>query len=399
MGQSMSFLKMDMLDLKNKRLLIRADLNVAMQAGKITNDARLRAALPSIQLALKKGAAVILVSHLGRPKAGEVSSEFSLQPVRERLELLLGHSIRFEKNWIAGLKISPGEVVLCENVRFLPGEAENDPLLAQKMAMLCDIFIMDAFGTAHRAQASTEGIIKYAPIASAGLLLEKELDALNKIFAQPKHPLVAIVGGAKVSTKLQLLQALLERVDALIVGGGIANTFIKAQGYPIGSSLFEPNFVEQAKELIIQAKKQNKALMIPEDVVTAKEISESIPGTIKNLLEIEASDKILDVGPATVKKYTETILKANTIIWNGPLGMFEYTPFSAGTQAIARAIAISPGFSVAGGGETLAAIDKFNVSDKISYISTGGAAFLEFLEGKSLPAIIALEMRCKDNAG
>lgn len=389
----MTFLKMQDLDLKNKRLLIRADLNVPMQASKITNDARLKAVLPTLRLALEQQASILLISHLGRPKEGETNLEFSLKSVAERLSQLLNIPIRFEPHWLEGINIAPGEIVLGENVRFLQGEEENDPVLAQKMAKLCDVFIMDAFATAHRAQASTVGVAHYARDAAAGLLVTQELNALDKIFANPKHPVVAIVGGAKVSSKLLILKSLLKHVDILIVGGGIANTFIKSLGYSIGTSLYEKEFVEAARELLKASGKQNKLILMPQDVVVSKEISSTATTEIKKISDISQDDKILDVGPLSLQQYVDYILEAKTVLWNGPVGVFEMDPFASGTKAIAEAIADSEAFSVAGGGETLAAIDKFKITDKISYISTAGGAFLEYLEGKTLPAIAALEKR------
>lgn len=413
----MTFLTMEKLDLANKRVLIRADLNVPMEEGKISNDSRLRAALPTLQLALDQKARIILISHLGRPKEGSYDPAFSLKPVAVRLSQLLGAEVRFEQDWLNGLEVAPGEIVLCENVRFNIGEEDNDPTLAKKMASLCDVFIMDAFGTAHRAQASTVGVAQYAPSAAAGLLLTKELNALGKIFSNPKHPIVAIVGGAKVSTKLLILKSLLQRVDTLIVGGGIANTFIKALGYSVGNSLFEPDFIPDALKLLEDAKQQGKTIVIPKDVVV--ENTSNLLGSdptklnqvskkgsdpnqapnnqinIKQLSDITNDDKILDVGPQSSELYAAILKKANTIIWNGPVGVFEREDFAKGTQALAEAIAESPAFSVAGGGETIAAIDKFKVADSISYISTGGAAFLEFLEGKTLPAVAVLEARAR----
>lgn len=391
----MTFLKMQDLPLNQKRLLIRADLNVPMEKGKIQNDARIKASLPTLQLALKQQAGVLLISHLGRPKEGVFNPEFSLKPIGVHLSELLKQPVRFETDWLSGVSIKPGEIVLGENVRFNVGEEENDPILSKKMAELCDIFVMDAFGTAHRAQASTVGVAEFAPLACAGLLLSKELEALGKIFQNPKHPLVAIVGGAKVSSKLSILKSLLKHVDTLIVGGGIANTFLKAKGMFIGDSLYEENLVHAAAQLLEQASIEGKSILIPEDVVVAKEISEHAATAIKSISEITQGEKILDVGPLTSRHYAEFIQSAKTIVWNGPLGVFEYQPFAEGTRHLANAIAASTAFSVAGGGETLAAIDAFKVHDKISYISTGGGAFLEYLEGKTLPALRVLEKKAQ----
>lgn len=392
----MDFLSLPAVDLKNKRVLIRADLNVPMKAGKITNDAKLRAILPTLKAALKQNAAILLISHLGRPEPGKYQKEFSLKPLVETLSQLLKKPVKFSEHWLEHPNFSPGEIVLGENVRFLVGEEENDPKLAKKMAALCDVFVMDAFATAHRAQASTEGVIHYAPEAVAGLLFTQELTALNKIFTDPKHPVLAIVGGAKVSTKLSILKTLLEKVDSLILGGGMANTFIKALGYSVGNSLYEPEFIEDAQQLLKEAKRQNKYIVLPEDVIVAKEITEQAATEVKKISDIQEDDIILDVGPLSSQKYQEYIQDAKTIIWNGPLGVYELTPFAQGTKALAEAIAKASAFTVAGGGETLAAIDKFKVQDKISYISTGGGAFLEFLEGKALPAVSALEARKMD---
>ena len=387
--------KMADLDLNGKRILIRQDLNVPVQDGKITSDIRIRASLPAIKLGLDAGAAIMLMSHLGRPTEGEFDPEASLQPVAERLSELLGTPVRLEKNWIDGIDIKPGEVVLCENVRFNIGEKANSPELGKKMAALCDIFVMDAFGTAHRAQASTHSVIEHASIACAGPLLSGELEALGKSLNNPESPVVAIVGGSKVSTKLTVLKTLADKVDQLIVGGGIANTFIAAAGYSVGKSLYEADLIDDAKALIAAAKANNSDIPVPVDVVCAKEFSETAVATIKNVSDIDEDDMVLDIGPETAKQYAEILKSAKTIVWNGPVGVFEIDQFAEGTKTLALAIADSDAFSIAGGGDTLAAIDKYAIKDRISYTSTGGGAFLEFLEGKELPAIAALEAKNK----
>ncbi len=381
------------LDLSGKRVLIRQDLNVPVKNGQVTSDLRIQASVPTIEQALAKGAAVILLSHLGRPVEGQYDDESSLKPVAERLATLLGKPVRLEKDWLEGISITPGEVVLCENVRFNVGEEKNSDDLGQKMAELCDVFVMDAFGTAHRAQASTHSVAKYAPIACAGPLLGNELDALGKALETPTKPLVAIVGGSKVSTKLTVLKSLSEKVDQLIVGGGIANTFIAAMGYSVGKSLYEADLIEEAQSLIAAAKKAGSDIPIPVDVVCAKEFSETAEATIKKVTEVEDDDLILDIGPDTAKQYAEILKSAGTIVWNGPVGVFEIEQFSHGTQSLSKAIADSSAFSIAGGGDTLAAIDKYGINDDVSYTSTGGGAFLEFLEGKELPAVAILKSR------
>ncbi len=389
----MSIKRMVDLDLSGKRVLIRQDLNVPIKNGQVTSDLRIQASVPTIEQALAKGAAVILLSHLGRPVEGQYDEESSLKPVAERLASLLGKPVRLEKDWLEGITIAPGEVVLCENVRFNLGEEKNSDELGQKMAALCDVFVMDAFGTAHRAQASTHSVAKYAPIACAGPLLGNELDALGKALETPTKPLVAIVGGSKVSTKLTVLKSLSEKVDQLIVGGGIANTFIAAAGYPVGKSLYEADLIEEAQRLIADAKKAGSDIPIPVDVVCAKEFSETAEATIKKVADVEADDLILDIGPDTAKQYAEILKSAGTIVWNGPVGVFEIEQFSHGTQTLSKAIAESSAFSIAGGGDTLAAIDKYGINDDVSYTSTGGGAFLEFLEGKELPAVAILKSR------
>ncbi|MBT3813572.1 MAG: phosphoglycerate kinase [Gammaproteobacteria bacterium] len=385
--------KMADLDLNGKRILIRQDLNVPVKDGEITSDIRIRASLPAIKLGLDSGAAVMLMSHLGRPTEGEFDSTASLQSVAKRLSELLSLPVRLEKDWIDGIEIEPGEVVLCENVRFNVGEKTNSPELGKKMAALCDIFVMDAFGTAHRAQASTHSVIEHAKIACAGPLLSAELEALGKSLNNPVSPVVAIVGGSKVSTKLTALESLSKKVDQLIVGGGIANTFIAAAGYSVGKSLYEADLIDDAKALIAAAKANNSDIPIPVDVVCAKEFSETAEATVKNVADIADDDMVLDIGPETAKQYAAMLNSAKTIVWNGPVGVFEIDQFAAGTKTLACAIADSAAFSIAGGGDTLAAIDKYAIKDKISYTSTGGGAFLEFLEGKELPAITALEAK------
>ncbi|MCK5831065.1 MAG: phosphoglycerate kinase [Methylococcales bacterium] len=391
----MSVKKMVDLDLSGKRILIRQDLNVPVKDGKVTSDLRIQASIPSIKHALEAGAAVMVMSHLGRPTEGEFDESSSLKPVAEQLSNLLEKPVRLEKNWLDGINVNTGEVVLCENVRFNIGEKKNDDELGKKMAALCDIFVMDAFGTAHRAQASTHSVAKHAPIACAGPLLANELDALGKALNQPKKPLVAIVGGSKVSTKLTVLDSLSTKVDQLIVGGGIANTFIAAAGFPIGKSLYEADLIEEANRLMADAKEAGSEIPVPVDVVCAKEFSDTAEATVKNVADVEDDDLILDIGPETSKQYAEILETAGTIVWNGPVGVFEIDQFGNGTKSMAEAIADSSAFSIAGGGDTLAAIDKYNIKDKVSYTSTGGGAFLEFLEGKVLPAVAILEERNK----
>jgi phosphoglycerate kinase len=389
----MSIKRMVDLGLSGKRVLIRQDLNVPVKNGKVTSDIRIQASVPTIKQALEAGAAVMLLSHLGRPVEGQYSEDASLKPVAERLSELLGQPVRLEKDWLDGIDIKPGEVVLCENVRFNAGEGKNSDELGRKMAALCDVFVMDAFGTAHRAQASTHSVAKYAPVACAGPLLANELDALGKALETPVKPLVAIVGGSKVSTKLTVLKSLSEKVDQLIVGGGIANTFIAAAGFPVGKSLYEEDLVEEAKQLIEQARRNSSDIPIPVDVVCAKEFSETAIASVKKVEDVEADDLIMDIGPETAKHYAQLLKSAGTIVWNGPVGVFEFDQFGNGTKSLAKAIAESSAFSIAGGGDTLAAIDKYGINDDISYTSTGGGAFLEFLEGKELPAVSILKSR------
>ncbi|MFZ2452339.1 MAG: phosphoglycerate kinase [Methylovulum miyakonense] len=389
----MSIQRMVDLDLSGKRVLIRQDLNVPVKNGQVTSDIRIQASVPTIEKALEAGAAVIVMSHLGRPVEGFYDEDSSLKPVAERLASLLGKPVRLEKDWLEGITIAPGEVVLCENVRFNAGEEKNSDELGQKMAKLCDVFVMDAFGTAHRAQASTHSVAKFAPVVCAGPLLASELDALGKALETPVKPLVAIVGGSKVSTKLTVLKSLSEKVDQLIVGGGIANTFIAAAGFPVGKSLYEPDLIAEAQSLIAAAKKAGSDIPIPVDVVCAKEFSDTAVATVKNVADIEEDDFVLDIGPETAAQYASLLKSAGTIVWNGPVGVFEIEQFSHGTQALAKAIAESPAFSIAGGGDTLAAIDQFGIENDVSYTSTGGGAFLEFLEGKELPAVAILKSR------
>lgn len=381
------------LELTGKRVLIRQDLNVPVKNGQVTSDIRIQASVPTIQLALEKGAAVMVLSHLGRPAEGIYDEDSSLKPVAERLSSLLGRPVRLEKNWLDGVSVAPGEVVLCENVRFNIGEEKNSDELGQKMAALCDVFVMDAFGTAHRAQASTHSVAKFAPVVCAGPLLASELDALGKALEMPIKPLVAIVGGSKVSTKLTVLESLSKKVDQLIVGGGIANTFIAAAGYSVGKSLYEPDLIGEAQKLMAAAKQAGSEIPVPVDVVCAKEFSETAVATVKKVDDIAEDDLVLDIGPETAAQYAQLLKSAGTIVWNGPVGVFEIEQFSHGTQVLAKAIAESEAFSIAGGGDTLAAIDQFGVNDGVSYTSTGGGAFLEFLEGKELPAVAVLKSR------
>ena len=387
-----AIIKMADLDLKGKRVLIRADLNVPLSDGKVTSDARIMASLPTIKLALKKGAKVMVISHLGRPTEGEYAEEFSLKPVADYMATKLeGVPVRLVKDYLDGVEVSEGEVVVLENCRFNVGEKKNAEDLARKYAALCDVFVMDAFGTAHRAQATTYGVAQFAPVASAGPLLVAELEALGKVMDNPARPMVAIVGGSKVSTKLPVLNSLLKVADQLIVGGGIANTFIAAQGHKVGKSLCETDLIPTSQDL---AKKTS----IPEfvDVVVGKEFNEKTPAVTKDLKDVEDDDMIFDLGPKSMANINEAIKNAKTILWNGPVGVFEFNQFAAGTKSMAEAIASSEAFSVAGGGDTISSIQKFGVQDQISYISTGGGAFLEFVEGKKLPAVEILEKRAAD---
>ncbi|MCV6638867.1 phosphoglycerate kinase [Candidatus Albibeggiatoa sp. nov. NOAA] len=389
----MAIIKMTDLDLKGKRVLIREDLNVPVKDGKVTSDKRITASLPTIKHAMEAGAKVMVMSHLGRPTEGEYAEEFSLQPVADHMGGLLGKEVRLVKDWLDGVEVAEGEVVLCENVRFNKGEKKNDEALSKQMAALCDVYVMDAFGTAHRAQASTHGVGQFAPVACAGPLLAAELDALGKALKEPARPMVAIVAGSKVSTKLTVLESLSTVVDQLIVGGGIANTFIKSVGHGVGNSLCENDLVETAQKLTAAAESRGGSIPVPTDVVVGKEFSESTPATLKNVSEVADDDMIFDIGPDTATMLGDILKNAGTIVWNGPVGVFEFDQFGDGTKAMAEAIAESNAFSIAGGGDTLAAVDKYGVEDKISYISTGGGAFLEFLEGKKLPAVEMLEAR------
>jgi phosphoglycerate kinase len=391
----MSVIKMTDLDLAGKRVLIREDLNVPVKDGKVTSDARIRASLPTIEHAMKAGAKVMLMSHLGRPEEGVFSEENSLKPVADHLSGLLGREVRLVRDYLDGVDVADGEVVMLENVRFNKGEKKNDEGLSRKYAALCDVYVMDAFGTAHRAQASTHGAGQFAPVACAGPLLAAELEALGKALGNPRRPLVAIVGGSKVSTKLTVLDSLSKVVDQLIVGGGIANTFIAAQGHPVGKSLYEADLVDEARRLMAAAKEKGGGIPVPTDVVTGKEFSESTPAETKAVADVADDDMIFDVGPNTAASYAALLRKAGTIVWNGPVGVFEFDQFAAGTKALGEAIAESDAFSIAGGGDTLAAIDKYGLASRISYISTGGGAFLEFLEGKTLPAVAMLEERAR----
>lgn len=387
----MTIRKMQDLDLQGKRVLIRQDLNVPVKDGAVTSDARIRASLPTIKLALEKGATLMLMSHLGRPTEGESDPAFSLQPVVDYLNKALDGGVVLATDYLNGFDVSSAKVTVLENVRFNKGEKSDDETLAKQYAALCDVFVMDAFGTAHRAQASTHGVAKFAKEACAGPLLSAELEALGKALDNPARPLVAIVGGSKVSTKLTVLESLASKVDQLIVGGGIANTFIAAQGYNVGKSLFEESLVPEAKRLMQAAKDNNGEIPVPTDVVTGIEFSESTLATLKAVDSVDDADMIFDIGPETAKALAAIIKKAGTIVWNGPVGVFEFDQFGEGTRALAMAIADSDAFSIAGGGDTLAAVDKYGIEDKVSYISTGGGAFLEFLEGKTLPAVAILD--------
>ena len=386
-------LRMTDLDLRDKRVLIREDLNVPTQNQQVTSDARIRASLPTIEAARRAEARVLVMSHLGRPDEGVYDPEFSLAPVAARLSELLGVKVRLVRDWLGGVECGTGEVVLLENVRFNVGEKKNSDELARRMAALCDVYVMDAFATAHRAEASTHGVAKHAPIACAGPLLINELEALQKALGAPKRPLVAIVGGSKVSTKLTVLENLLGKVDRLIVGGGIANTFLAAAGHSIGKSLHEADMIGVARELLAQSRTSKVEIPLPTDVVVAKEFAPSAEADVKTVEEVEATDMILDIGPDTADSFAGALKGAGTIVWNGPVGVFEFDQFGEGTRVLAQAVASSPAFSIAGGGDTIAAIEKYGVGEDISYISTAGGAFLEFLEGKKLPAVDVLERR------
>jgi len=390
----MKILKMTEVDIAGKRVFIRSDLNVPLDdRGGIGDDTRIRASIPAMRLGLEKGAAVMVTSHLGRPTEGQFSQADSLAPVAKRVGELLGREVALKRDWVDGVEVAPGELVLLENCRFNKGEKKNDDALARRMAALCDVYVNDAFGTAHRAEATTHGIAKHAKVACAGPLLAAELAALGRALANPKRPLVAIVAGAKVSTKITILKSLSEKVDQLIVGGGIANTFMLAAGLPIGQSLCEPDLAPEAKEIMVMMQARHAAVPIPEDVVCGKAFAADTPARAKAARDVEDDDLILDIGPATATGYTGLLRDAGTIVWNGPVGVFEFEAFANGTRAVAEAIAASKAFSIAGGGDTLAAIAKFGVTDKIGYISTGGGAFLEFLEGRKLPAVEILEQR------
>jgi phosphoglycerate kinase len=389
----MPLLRMTDLDLRDQRVLIREDLNVPIDAGRITSEARILAALPTLRLALEKGAAVLLLAHLGRPREGEWSAEDSLAPVAARLGEHLDREVPLVRDWSNGVDVAPGDLVLLENCRMNVGEKADDVQLAQRYAALCDVFVMDAFGTAHRAQASTHGVIRAAKIACGGPLLMAELDALGRVLDRPARPLLAIVGGSKVSTKLTLLENLIGRIDQLIVGGGIANTFIRAAGHAVGQSLCEPDLVEAAERIVAAARARGAELPIPTDVVVADRFAADARATVTPVGEVGDDEMILDIGPETARRYAELIGKAGTVVWNGPVGVFEFDAFGAGTRALADAIAASDAFSVAGGGDTLAAIEKYGIAEQVGYISTGGGAFLEFLEGRELPAVVALEAR------
>ena len=386
-------LRMTEVDLRGKRVLIREDLNVPVKNGVVTSDARIRASLPTIRAAHEAGARVILMSHLGRPEEGVAAEEFSLAPVAARLSELLGLKVRFERDWLGGVACEPGEIVLVENVRFNKGEKKNRDELARQMAALCDVYVMDAFATAHRAEASTHGVAKFAPVACAGPLLTGELEALEKALGAPKRPLVAIVGGSKVSTKLTVLENLLGKVDKLIVGGGIANTFLAAAGRPIGKSLYEADMVDIARGLLERSRASGVEIPLPSDVVVAKEFAASAEADVKPAGDVAPDEMILDIGPDTAERFAAALGGAGTIVWNGPVGVFEFDQFGEGTRVLAQAVARSPAFSIAGGGDTIAAIEKYGVGQDISYISTAGGAFLEFLEGKTLPAVEVLEAR------
>ncbi|HTT06917.1 MAG TPA: phosphoglycerate kinase [Steroidobacteraceae bacterium] len=389
----MKLLRMTDLDLSAKRVLIREDLNVPVEEGVITSDARIRAALPTLRLALEQGARVIVLSHLGRPQEGKPEPQYSLAPVAARLSELLGRPVPLISNWLDGVDCAPGSAVLCENVRFNVGEKKDQEALARRMAGLCDVFVMDAFATAHRAEASTHGVARFAPIACAGPLLVTELEALERALAHPAPPTVAIVAGSKVSTKLTVLEALLEKVDKLIVGGGIANTFLAARGVKVGRSLYERDMLDIAAKLLARASERGTEIPLPVDVVVARERAATAHADVREVGRVAADEMILDIGPDTAEQFCELLESAATIIWNGPVGVFEFDQFGEGTRAIANAIARSKAFSLAGGGDTLAAIEKYGVEDGISYISTGGGAFLEFVEGKPLPAVTVLEQR------
>jgi phosphoglycerate kinase len=393
-GTAMPIVRMSDLDLRGKRVLIRDDLNVPIKDGQVASEQRISSAIPTLVAALDQGAAVMVMSHLGRPTEGHFTEDDSLKPVAQRLSERLGRDVRLVRDWLsADFDVKPGEIVLLENCRMNMGEGKDDPALAKKYADLCDVFVMDAFGTAHRAQASTHGVIKFAKVAAGGPLLMAELDALAKALEAPKRPLLAIVAGSKVSTKLELLGSLVGKVDQLIVGGGIANTFIAAMGHSVGNSLVEMDLLDAAKKVLADAKRRGAEVPMPVDVVVAPTFSAQAPATVKAVDQVGSDEMILDIGPQTAQLYAGLIAKAGTVVWNGPVGVFEFDAFGKGTETLARAIAASNAFSIAGGGDTLAAVDKYGIADEVSYISTGGGAFLEFLEGKELPAVTALKAR------
>jgi phosphoglycerate kinase len=387
----MTIKKMTDLNLKGKRVLIREDLNVPLKNGEISSDLRIQAAIPTLEYALKSGATVIVMSHLGRPTEGVFSSENSLAVVAQRLSELLKMPVPLIQNWVDGFDMGKNKIVLLENVRFNKGEKDNNETLSQKMAELCDVYVMDAFATAHRAEASTCGVAKFAKVACAGPLLMQELETIERALEKPEHPVVAVVGGSKVSTKLALLDRLVRKVDYLIIGGGIANTFIAAEGHPVGKSLYEPDLIDEAERIMAYAKQHNVSIPVPTDVVVADRVADDAESYEKPASQVDEDEKIFDIGPETVKVYEKILKQAKTIFWNGPVGLFECKLFAKGTEAIARAIADSKAFSIAGGGDTLAAIDSYNIADKISYVSTGGGAFLALLEGTPLPAVEALK--------
>lgn len=394
----MTIIKMVDLDLTNKRVLIRQDLNVPLKSGVVADGTRIMASLPTIKMALEKGAKVMVMSHLGRPSEGEYEHKYSLAPVANYLSALLEQPVRLEQNWLEPdfIPVERGELVICENVRFNLGEKANDDALSRRMAQMCDVFVMDAFGTAHRAHASTHGIAKYAKIACAGPLLSSELEALAKALDNPARPMVAIVGGSKVSTKLSVLESLSKKVDQLIVGGGIANTFIAAAGYNVGQSLYEPDLLDTCRQIVVEAKQRGADIPVPMDVVCGKRFAENAEATLKKVADVQDDDMIFDIGPKSAAQLADILKHAGTIVWNGPVGVFEFSQFGEGTKEIAMAIAESDAFSIAGGGDTLAAVSKFKICDDVSYISTGGGAFLEFLEGKTLPAVEILEKRAAE---
>lgn len=393
----MPIVNMKDVDLAGQRVLIREDLNVPVQDGKVVSDARIRASLPTMKLALEAGAKVMVMSHLGRPTEGEYAEEFSLQPVVDHLAHLLDYPVRLVTDYLSGVEVASGELVILENVRFNKGEKKDDETLAKQYAALCDVYVMDAFGTAHRAQASTHGVGKFAPVACAGPLLAAELDALGQALENPARPLLAIVGGSKVSTKLTVLDSLSQKVDQLIVGGGIANTFIAAQGHSVGKSLYEQDLIPEAQRLLTAAQANGGSIPVPVDVVTGKVFSETAEAELKAVSATADDDMIFDIGPQTAEQLAELIMAAGTIVWNGPVGVFEFDQFGKGTEALSRAIAQSDAFSIAGGGDTLAAVDKYGIAEQVSYISTGGGAFLEFLEGKELPAVAMLKAKVSES--